>query len=201
LTTTSYAVLGLLAIGPATGYQLAKQMERSLRVIWPRAESRLYDEPKKLVAHRLADAQREPGGRHRTRYAITSRGRHALQAWLAQPSAPPDLEFEGLLRVLYADQADREALVATLEGIVEHARARLAIGNALARQYVESVGPYPERIHVNALVWEYLRRHHQTMLDWATWAKAIVRTWGTVECTPAKQAEGLAIFQAGIASG
>ena len=50
LTTTSYAVLALLALRPWTTYQLAKQMERSLGWIWPRAVSRLYEEPKKLVA-------------------------------------------------------------------------------------------------------------------------------------------------------
>jgi DNA-binding PadR family transcriptional regulator len=197
LTTTSYAVLGLLAIGPASGYELAKQMERSLRVIWPRAESRLFEEPKKLVAHGLARGQTEPGGRRRTLYTITPAGRQALRAWLSEPAAPAGLEFEGLLKVLYADHGDPGALVDTLNGIVEQARARLAIGQALAREYVAGRGPYPERIHVNALVWEYLRRHHQTILDWATWAADVVRGWETTAVTPSKQATGLAILRAG----
>ena len=199
LTTTSYAVLGLLAIGPATGYQLAKQMERSLRVIWPRAESRLYEEPKKLVAQGLARADTQPSGRHRTVYTISATGRQALAAWLLTPSAPPDLEFEGLLKVLYADHGDRAALVATLEGVVEQARARLAIGDSLAREYVQSAGPYPQRMHVNALVWEYLRRHHQTILDWATWASDIVRDWDSTGITPSTQARGLATYREGTA--
>jgi len=200
LTTTSYAVLGLLAIRPATGYELAKQMERSLRVIWPRAESRLYEEPKKLVAHGLARGQTEPGGRRRTLYTVTPAGRQALRAWLSEPSAPPGLEFEGLLKVLYADHGDRAALAATLSGIVEQAQARLAVGHALAREYLDGTGPYPERMHVNALVWEYLRRHHQTILDWATWAGDIVRGWETTATTPSNQSAGLAIFRAGTAS-
>ena len=63
LTTTSYAVLGLLAIQPWSTYELAKQMERTLYRVWPRARSRLYDEPKKLVAHGLAEARKESVGR------------------------------------------------------------------------------------------------------------------------------------------
>ena len=35
-TTTSYAVLALLAVQPMTTYELAKNMERSLRDVWPR---------------------------------------------------------------------------------------------------------------------------------------------------------------------
>ena len=200
MTTTSYAVLGLLAIEPATGYELAKQMERSLRVIWQRAESRLYDEPRKLVAHGLAIGETEPGGRRRTTYTITPAGRRALREWLSTPSAPPDLEFEGLLKVFYADHGGRDAMLETLNGVVEQARARLAIGDALAREYLEGAGRYPGRIHVNALVWEYLRRHHRTIVDWALWAADIVREWETSEVTPSKQAEALAILRAGTAT-
>ena len=53
LTTTSYAILGLLAIKPWSTYELAQQMDRSLGRIWPRAQSKLYEEPKKLVARGL----------------------------------------------------------------------------------------------------------------------------------------------------
>ena len=54
LTTTSYAVLGLLAIKPWSSYELTQQMDRSLGRIWPRATSKLYEEPKKLVEHGFA---------------------------------------------------------------------------------------------------------------------------------------------------
>jgi DNA-binding PadR family transcriptional regulator len=57
LTTTAYALLGLLDIRPWTTYALAKQVARSLRLIWPRAESNVYEGPKALVAHGLATAQ------------------------------------------------------------------------------------------------------------------------------------------------
>ena len=40
LTTTSYAVLGLLCLRDWSTYELNKQMQRSMRLWWPRAESR-----------------------------------------------------------------------------------------------------------------------------------------------------------------
>ena len=51
LTPTSYALLGLLAVQPWTTYELAKQVDRTMNRFWPRAKSKLYEEPKKLVAH------------------------------------------------------------------------------------------------------------------------------------------------------
>lgn len=65
LTTTSYAILGLLSVRPWSTYELAQQMDRSLGRIWPRAQSKLYEEPKKLVRLGLAEATkgRSGGGR------------------------------------------------------------------------------------------------------------------------------------------
>src|SRR5262245_57934117 len=105
LSTTSYAVLGMLAVRPWSAYELTKQMRRSLAYCWPKAESVLYDEPKRLVRLGLASANQEPAGGSRTRavYAITDAGRAALRAWLATEPAPPRFELEPLLRLLYAD--------------------------------------------------------------------------------------------------
>lgn len=60
LTPTSYAILGLLAVRPYTTYELATQVERTVRRFWPRARSKLYEEPKKLVAAGLAEAEHGP---------------------------------------------------------------------------------------------------------------------------------------------
>ena len=49
LTSTSFAVLGLLVVRPYSAYELAAQMRRSFVFIWPRAVSGIYEEPKRLV--------------------------------------------------------------------------------------------------------------------------------------------------------
>src|SRR5918998_1658963 len=53
LSTTSYAVLGLLGVRPWSTYELADQMSRALRWFWPRAQSNLYEAPKRLAAQGL----------------------------------------------------------------------------------------------------------------------------------------------------
>src|SRR4051795_12736596 len=105
LTPTSYALLGLLAIRSWTTYELAQQMDRTMSRFWPRARSKLYEEPKKLVEHGLAEAARGANGRRpRTVYTITPAGRTALAGWLATESSVPVFESEHILKVFYAEQ-------------------------------------------------------------------------------------------------
>ena len=178
LTTTSYAILGLLAIRPWTTYELAKQMDRSLGRLWPRAESKLYEEPKKLVAFGLARASNEMVGRRpRTIYSITARGRRALREWLATPGAPPSLESEQLLKVFFAEHGTKRDLLATLAGIRDWAEAQRAVHIAVAQQYVAGEGPFPERTAITSLTGRFLFEFNETLRRWAGDALATVKGW------------------------
>src|ERR1051325_5072302 len=96
-TTSSFALLGLLALRPWTAYDLTHQARRSMRLFWPRSEAHLYAEVKRLVGWGYATAATErAGARERTSYTITAAGRQALENWLATPPAGPQLEIEGL---------------------------------------------------------------------------------------------------------
>ena len=178
LTTTSYAVLALLALQPSTTYQLARQMERSLGWIWPRAISRLYEEPKKLVAAGLASSGPEATGRRRaTAYTITQEGRHALAAWLAEPGAGPVLECEALVKIAYADQGTRGGLLANLAALIDDTTAKLHFGQLIADAYLQGRGPFPDRLPLSGLMWRFLWEYHVTVLRWARWAQAQVQAW------------------------
>ena len=178
LTTTSYGVLALLALRSWTTYQLANQMERSLGWIWPRATSRLYEEPKKLAAAGLAASRPEATGRRRsTVYTITPRGRAALAAWLAEPGAGPVLECEALVKIAYADQGTRAGLLANLTALIEETTAKLHFGEMIAESYLAGRGPFQERLPFSGLMWRFLWDFHVTVLDWARWARAEVQAW------------------------
>jgi len=178
LTSTSYAVLALLALQPWTTYQLARQMERSLGWIWPRAVSRLYEEPKKLVAAGLASSRPEATGRRpSTVYSITPAGREALAAWLAEPGAGPLLECEALVKIAYADQGTRTGLLTNLNALVEDTSAKLRFGELIARQYLDGQGPFQQRLPVSGLMWRFLWEYNATVLRWARWARTEVQAW------------------------
>jgi DNA-binding PadR family transcriptional regulator len=171
-------ILGLLALRRWSTYELAQQMKRSIRYYWPRAESHIYEEPKKLVAHGLATASREQTGRRqRTVYSITDDGREALRAWLAEPGRGPVIEFEGLVKVLFAEQAGNNELLATLSAIRADAEARRQHHAELAADLAATGGPFPDRLHVNTLVLQFMWAQNETLMRWVTWAEQQVTRW------------------------
>src|SRR6187200_37003 len=144
MTTTSYAILGLLAIKPWTTHELVQQVDRSLRRMWPRTQSKLYEEPKKLVAHGFARATDDSvGRRRRTRYTITPKGRRALAAWLQQPGDGPVLEFEQLVKISFSDSGTKADILANLDAarawVLDQNEENLATGRA----YLEGRGAFP----------------------------------------------------------
>lgn len=178
LTTTSYAILGLLAVKPWTAHELVKQVDRSLRRIWPRAQSKLYEEPKKLVAHGYARASDDPvGRRRRTRYTITGKGRRALAAWLKEPGEGPILECEQLLKIHFADSGSTGDIVANLEAMRAWVLQQNEQNLAIARAYLEGVGDFPERAALNQLVGMFLTNFYVMVAEWVDWASRVVAGW------------------------
>jgi len=178
LTSTSYAILGLLAVKPWTTYELAQQMDRALGRFWPRAESKLYEEPKKLLAHGLAHASSETvGKRRRTVYTITAKGRRALADWVPTPGEGPVLEFEQLIKVFFAEHATKADLLTTLAGVRKWSDERLGASARVPEAYLAGNGPFPERLPWLILVGQFLVDFHLMVERWADWASEIVETW------------------------
>lgn len=178
MTTTSYAILGLLAVKPWTTHELVQQVDRSMRRIWPRAQSKLYEEPKKLVAHGFARATDDSvGRRRRTRYTITAKGRRALAAWLQQPGEGPVLEFEQLLKISFSDSGTKADILANLDAtrmwVLEQNEENLATGHA----YLEGRGLFPQRAALNQLGGRFLTEFYATVARWVEWASDIVKDW------------------------
>jgi PadR family transcriptional regulator, regulatory protein AphA len=178
LTPTSYAILGLLAIKPWTTYELATQIERTVRRFWPRTRSKLYEEPKKLVAAGLAEADKGAHGRRpRTVYTITPAGRTALAEWLASESAEPSFESEHLLKVFYAGSGTTDDVRATLADLRDWVHRRTEHNVRVAGSYVEGTGPFPERLPILVVTGRFLDDYLEMLDRWAAWAAEIVATW------------------------
>ena len=178
LTTTSYAILGLLSLRSWSTYELAEQMRRALGLFWPRAESGIYREPKKLETLGLARSTTEYiGMRPRSRYTITAKGRRALADWVPTPGTGPVVEFEQLVKVFFAEQGTKADLLATLEGVRSWVEDRAVAAPGIPQEYLEGRGRYPERLPWLVLVGKCLDDIEQAVDRWASWAIDIVSEW------------------------
>jgi DNA-binding PadR family transcriptional regulator len=178
LTTTSYAILGLLSVKPWTSYDLAQQMDRSLGRMWPRATSKIYEEPKKLVVHGLAQAREESvGRRRRTVYSITAKGRRALAAWLEEPGEGPVLEFEQMLKVFFSDNGTKAGTLATLAMTRRWAEQRSAESALVGTGYLRGEGPFSDRLAQLELTSRFITDFYALVGEWAKWATEVVDRW------------------------
>lgn len=141
LSPTSYALLGLLAREPASAYELNTIMQTSmLRVFWPRAESHIYSEPKKLLAHGFVSEKKEKmNGRQRTVFTITPEGRTALASWLAEEDrAEHRNQAEFMLKLILAEGGSRADAAATVDRAIATCRAEMEMAIAGIEQVLET---------------------------------------------------------------
>jgi PadR family transcriptional regulator, regulatory protein AphA len=93
-----HAALGLLAKGPASGYDLLKTFKSTMHPVWPATQSQLYGELNKLASAGFTTAA-AVGARGRKEYAITDVGRAELHRWMTSPDEDPPQRSAVLLRV------------------------------------------------------------------------------------------------------
>lgn len=108
---TWYAILGLLAWKPMSGYDIKKFVEIGLSHFWNESYGQLYPTLKDLVREGLAVKQssRGSGRRKRFLYGITPRGSEVLNAWLEAPTAPVMTRSEHQLKFFLSCRHPTEA--------------------------------------------------------------------------------------------
>ena len=195
LTTTSYAVLCILALRDHSMYDLTGQMRRSLHYMWPRAESNVYAEPKRLVEAGLATAREEwTGNRRRTIYSITPAGRDALREWFAAPNSRERYESEALIKVLFGENGSLEDVIAAVRSLRSDAEESIAHFLDIADDYDAQTGDYPDRFALSALAGRLLLEQQAATARWAVWAEETLRQWTEVHAQDA--AWGVATMRA-----
>jgi len=105
ISNSAGAVLGMIALGAHSGYEIRQAGEISLRFFWALGPPKIYAELGKLEEAGLIEGRDEArGGRARRDYRLTPAGESALSNWVAGGgSAPMELRDPELLRLFFAD--------------------------------------------------------------------------------------------------
>jgi PadR family transcriptional regulator AphA len=76
-----HALLGMLAVRPGTGYELAQRFDSSMSNAWYASHSQIYPELAKLTELGMVEVVGEGARRSRT-FAVTDAGREELRDWM-----------------------------------------------------------------------------------------------------------------------
>jgi PadR family transcriptional regulator, regulatory protein AphA len=128
LGNNAAAVLGMVALGARSGYEIRRAAELSLRFFWALGPPQIYAELSRLEEAGLVAGQDDRRGRRpRRSYEVTSAGRTALREWAAAPQPTPlELRDAVLLRLFFADVGKPADVAALLARIRERSVEALA---------------------------------------------------------------------------
>ena len=144
LSSTGSVILGMLALGKQTGYDIKQFVDKSTRHFWAASYGQIYPELKRLEEQGLVRGRPEPtGGRSRTVYELTEAGQAALQGWLRSDEEPLyELRDEGMLKLFFSD-ALPERRVENIRAMRERQQRKLAQLRAIELKAADGPrGPY-----------------------------------------------------------
>jgi DNA-binding PadR family transcriptional regulator len=108
-SAVTWAVLGLIALEPRSGYDIKRIVDRTIRHFWAASYGQIYPELARLErAGWIAGADGSRGGRTRRLFTITTAGDRALRRWLEGQETRIEIRDESLLRLFFADTGPAE---------------------------------------------------------------------------------------------
>src|SRR4051812_935499 len=136
-STTPYALLGLLTLGPGTGYDLKRRAESSVGHFWAENYGQIYPALKQMAAEGLVSSATKPprlvGRPPRQVYSITGQGRAALKTWLTTPPRLEPFRSETLLKLFFGNVSGSDVQAAHLRRMREEEGHRLAHYRAIEK--------------------------------------------------------------------
>lgn len=182
---TEFAILGLLAEAPRSGYDIKKEVEERLSHFWSESYGHIYPMLRRLHDRDLVvkEVERQEGRPDRKVYHITEDGRRALEDWFAEP--PPSLRprNELLLRIFLGRHAPREHLVRDVRAFQEEVRDNLSRLRAVRDSIEADAASHPDRIYWD-LVLEYGLTVFEALAQWSEEAEA--RLQGSPRSEPSR---------------
>jgi PadR family transcriptional regulator AphA len=142
---SKYALMGILTLGPMSGYDIKKTIEVSLGNFWSESYGQIYPILRVLVAEGLATISTETraGKPNRNVYALTQAGHEELDLWLRRPSEYDVGRSELLLKLFLGWQVPLEENVRKIEEFRGLQRGLLSKYEGIERWLKETEAEHP----------------------------------------------------------
>ncbi len=165
-----FALLGLLADGPASGYDLTQRFEEGIgSFAWTAKHSQIYPELAKLAAAGLVEVVAEEA-RGRRVYEVTPAGRAALRAWLLGPHNPSGtVRNEFVLRLFLLSALEPTDAQQLLAEVAVFSEQQIAVLEAEQAEVAAAGAPSSYGPNLAA---QFGILSYRASRDWARWASA-----------------------------
>lgn len=171
-TAGMYAVLGMLALGPQTGYDIKKLMERSTRYFWNENYGQIYPHLNRLLAdgNVTLQVEKQEGRPDRKVYTITEKGRKALADWL---STPLDIPVTGhknelLLRLFFGSHIPPAIHIGHLETYANKLSEHLRVLESMERQLRDCYAEEEEHLPYWLMTISFGKLQAEALLQWCS---------------------------------
>ncbi len=137
------ALLGLLSIEPASGYDLKQTIERSIHFIWNATSPQIYSTLRNLrdSGHISTEELPQQGKPDKQIHSITPSGRTALEAFLSEPIRSSVTRDEVLLRIFFGNFCAPDAMQRELRSYLERVREERAFLETVEARICANPGP------------------------------------------------------------
>ena len=171
-----YAILGLLAREPLSGYDLMRRMKERVGFFWQARHSQIYPELARLekegmVVHRVVEQKDRPDKKV---YEITDAGLGALKEWVAAPVEPRVKRDELVLKAYSLWLAEPEkALVLFRDHERRHEEQLLRykeIESWMEREWKEELGRVDSPKFASYAALQRGIIYERGYVDWCRWA-------------------------------
>jgi len=175
---TEYALLGLLAMGPKSGYDIKKDADTMLRHFWHESFGQIYPRLNRLHEKGFVDKDEEvqEGKPNRYVYTLTDAGRAALDEWLGKPAERMRPRNELLLKLFFGRFTNPAALLDVLADYREQRQAMLQTLEAISAQLEQEAQAEPDYRYW-MLTLDFGQRALHTQLEWTEDAIAQLGKW------------------------
>lgn len=174
-----FILLGLLQLKPATGYDLKKMMDKSIRFISPVALSQIYPTLKALKTEDFVEYHVEvrDGKPDLKIYRVTPKGITIFHEWLQEPYVPDPYRFDYFtLRFSFSSMLPNSLLINLIRTELEFRREQAAASQDFDIRNLGDLQPIPE-LDMERTIQFWAQYHHygiEFMKTYIHWLEQIL---------------------------
>lgn len=123
-----YALLGILSLEAASGYDIKKRMAQSTNYFWREGDSSIYPILKQLLEEGMVSCKIHniESGKPKKVYSITLDGQRELQNWLLETPELLQSRNELLLKVFFGCNVEAKVMIKHIEKFSDQLKVKLA---------------------------------------------------------------------------